>query len=93
MLIVNTVPSSNIYIIVLNVSPFLVLPILCEAYRNKLTWPKYAWILHSYRFSNIPHTFNVECSIQNILEGMFVFQLIQEEINYQSDGYINVDRG
>ena len=47
--VVNTVASSNVYIIVLNISPFLVLPILCEAYRNELTQPKYAWTLHSYR--------------------------------------------
>ena len=90
--VVNTVASSNVYIIVVNVSPFLVLPILCEAYKNKLTWPKYAWILHSYRFSDIPRTSNDECSIHNILEGIFVFQLIQEEINYQSDGRISTDR-
>ena len=91
--IINTVASSNVYIIVLNVSPFLVPTIMCEAYKNELTWPKYAWILHSYRFNDIPHTFSIECSIGicNILEGMFVFQLIQEEISYER--YINIDMG
>ena len=81
--IINTIVSSNVYIIVLNVSPFLVPTIMCEAYKNELTWPKYAWILHSYRFDDIPHTFNIECSIGtcNILEGMFVLQLIQEEMS------------
>ena len=91
--IINTVASSNVYIIVLNVSPFLVPTIMCEAYKNELTWPKYAWILHSYRFDDIPHTFNIECSIGicNILEGMFVFQLIQEEISYER--YYNINMG
>ena len=91
--IINTVASLNVYMTVLNVSPFLILPLLCEAYKNELTWPKYAWILHSYRFNDIPLTFNGKCNISNILEGMFVFQLIQEEINYQSEGYHNADLG
>ena len=91
--IINTVVSSNVYIIVLNVSPFLVPTIVYEAYKHKLTWPKYAWILHSYRFDDIPHTFNIECSISScsILEGIFVFQLIQEEISYER--YVNIDMG
>ena len=83
--VVKTVASANVYIIVINVSPLLVLPILCEAYRNELTWPKYAWILHSYRFKDIPHNFNEKCSIQNVLEGMFTFQLVQEETTNESE--------
>lgn len=94
--IVKTVASYNVYIIVLNVSPFLVLPILCEAYNNKLTWPKYAWILHSYRFNDIPQYFYEKHSIQNVLEGLFIFQLIKEEITFESElnkADINVDGG
>ena len=91
--VINTVASLNVYMIVLNVSPFLILPLLCEAYKNKLTWPKYAWILHSYRFNDIPLKFDGKCNISNILEGMFVFQLIQEEINYQFKGYTSADTG
>ena len=83
--VVKTVASANVYIIVLNVSPLLVLPILCEAYRNELTWPKYAWILHSYRFKDIPHNFNGKCSIQNVLEGMFTFQLVHEGTTNKSE--------
>ena len=86
--VINTVASSNIYIIVLNVSPFIVLPILCEAHRNKLTWPKYAWILHSYRFNDITHNLNVKCNVHNVLEGMFTFQLVQEEVTSELEGMI-----
>ena len=91
--IINTIISSNVYITVLNVSHFLVSTIVYEAYKHELTWPKYAWILHSYRFNDIPHTFNIECSIStcNILEGIFVFQLIQEEISYER--HVNIDMG
>ena len=90
--VMETIASSNVYVIVLNVSPFLVPPILCEAYRNKLTWPKYAWILHSYRFDDIPQDFiNQTC-----LEGLFIFQLIQEELVFESERNetaISADRG
>ena len=93
--VIKTVSSSNVYIIVLNVSPLLVLPILGEAYEYKLTWPKYAWILQSYRFNDIPQNFNKKLSIQNILEGLFMFQLINEEPTFESgrnEEGINVDR-
>ena len=94
--VVKTIASSNVYIIVLNVSPFLVSPILWEAYNNRLTWPKYAWILHSYRFNDIPQTFNERHSIQNVLDGIFIFQLIREGLTIESERYgtdTNVDRG
>ena len=87
--VTKTVAASNVYTILLNISPLLVSPILCEAYENKLIWPKYTWILHSYQFNDIPQdlTQNKDCSIQNkiIMEGLFIFQLIQleEEMTYE----------
>ena len=79
--IIQTVASSNVYVIVLNVSPFLVIPIVREAYKSKLIWPKYAWILHSYQFNDIPQNSNG----QIFLEGIFIFQLIQEESVFESE--------
>ena len=79
--IVKSVAASNVYTILLNVSPFLAVSILCEAYKSDLLWPKYAWILHSYRLNDVSQIINNECAIQStgILEGIFIFQLIQEE--------------
>ena len=87
--VIETIASSNVYVIVLNISPFLVLPMLCEAYKNKLNWPKYAWVLHSYRFDDIPQDFNR----QTFLEGLFIFQLIQEEVMERNEADTSADRG
>ena len=87
--VIKTISSSNAYIIILNVSPFLVLPMFREADKNKLTWPNYAWILHSYQFSDIPGKFKN----QFFLKRMFVFQLIQEELMFKSETDISTDRG
>ena len=38
---------SNAHVILLSVSPSTAVQVLCEAYKRGMTWPKYAWILHS----------------------------------------------
>lgn len=75
---------SNAHVILLSVSPSTALPLLCEAYKRGLTWPKYAWILHSYRLDDLlqSSTSNKGCRAQRILEGVFVFQLTKEGDNF-----------
>ena len=50
---------------------------LCEAYKRGLTWPKYAWILHSYRLDDLLRSSKSDnrCthSVQKILEGALSF--------------------
>ena len=61
---------------------------LCEAYKRGLTWPKYVWIFHSYQLDDLLRlnsTSNEECSVQKILEGIFVFQLTQQRSNFNSE--------
>ena len=71
---------SNAHIILLSVSPSAAIPLLCEAYKRGLTWPKYAWILHSYRLDDLLRgsMSNERCRIHRILEGIFIFQLTKE---------------
>ena len=71
---------SNAHVILLSVSPSAAIPLLCEAYKRGLTWPKYAWILHSYRLEDLLRgsTSNEGCRVQTILEGIFIFQLTKE---------------
>ena len=55
--------------------------VLCEAYKRGLTWPKYAWILHSYRLDDLLQSSTSNegsCRVQRILEGIFIFQLTEE---------------
>ena len=65
----------NIHVILLSVGPSTAVSMLCEAYKRGLTWPKYAWILHSYRLDDLlrSSTSNKGCSVQMILEGVFIF--------------------
>ena len=71
---------SNAHVILLSVSPSAAIPLLCEAYKRGLTWPKYAWILHSYRLDDLLRgSISSEgCRVQTILEGIFIFQLTKE---------------
>ena len=71
---------SNAHVILLSVSPSAAIPLLCEAYKRGLTWPKYAWILHSYRLDDLLQglTSNKGCRVWAILEGIFMFQLAKE---------------
>ena len=71
---------SNTHVILLSVSPSAAIPLLCEAYKRELTWPKYAWILHGYRLDDLLQgsISNEGCRVQTILEGIFIFQLTKE---------------
>ena len=72
---------SNAHVILLSVSPSAAIPLLCEAYKRGLTWPKYAWILHSYRLDDLLRRSlisNERCRMHRILEGIFIFQLTKE---------------
>ena len=79
--IADKIFASNAHVILLSVGPSTATPMLCEAYKRGLTWPKYAWILHSYRLDDLLQSSesNDGCSMQKILEGIFVFQLTKEE--------------
>ena len=85
--IADRVIASNAHVILLSVGPSTAVSILCEASKRGLTWPKYAWILHSYRIDDLMRvsesTFKEECynSLQKTLEGVFVFQLTKERGN------------
>ena len=72
---------SNTHVILLSVSPSAAIPLLCEAYKRGLTWPKYAWILHSYRLDDLLRQSSISsegCRVHRILEGIFIFQLTKE---------------
>ena len=64
--IADKVYESNTHVVLLRVGPTSV-PMLCEAYKRGLTWPNYAWILHSYRFKNLLNDslFNECTGVQN----------------------------
>jgi hypothetical protein len=87
--IIDSIINSNIHVIVLSAGPSTVISFLCEAYKRGLIWPKYAWILHSYRLDDLLRSsmFNKRCmhSVQKILEGVFIFQLTYEGIDFNSE--------
>ena len=85
--IANRVYASNTHIVLLSVGPSTAVPMLCEAYKIGLTWPDYAWMLHSYRFEDLLNSlsYNEECTAQKILEGVFIFQLTEEQNDLDSE--------
>ena len=85
--IADRVFASNVHVILLSVSPSTAIPMLCEAYKSGLKWPKYAWILHSYRLDDLLRRSksNERCSVWKILEGIFIFQLTKEKSNFDSE--------
>ena len=78
--IANRLYESNAHVILLSVGPSTAVPLVCEAYKRGLVWPKYAWILHSYRLEDLLQTFDSKagCTLQKSLEGIFSFQLTNE---------------
>ena len=85
--IADRVFASNVHVIILSVSPSTAIPMLCEAYKSGLTWPKYAWVLHSYRLDDLLQSSesNKGCSVCKILNGIFIFQLTKERSNFNSE--------
>jgi hypothetical protein len=87
--IIDRIINSNLHVIILSASPSTAIAFLCEAYKRGLTWPKYARILHSYRLDDLlrSSTSNKGCmhSVQKILEGVFIFQLTYEGIDFNSE--------
>ena len=85
--IANRVYASNTHVVLLSVGPSTAVPMLCEAYKRGLTWPRYAWMLHSYRFEDLLNSslYNEECTAQKILEGVFIFQLTEEQNDLDSE--------
>ena len=85
--IVEEVLALNAHVVLLSAGPSTAKTVLCAAYKRGLTWPKYAWILHSYRFDNLLRSFksNEGCGNQNILEGVFIFQLTKEDSSFDSE--------
>jgi hypothetical protein len=87
--IIERIFDSNIHVIVLSAGPSTAITFLCEAYKRGLTWPKYAWILHSYRLHDLlqSSTSNKGCmhGVQKILEVVFIFQLTYEGIDFNSE--------
>ena len=83
--IIDRILDFNIHVIVLSASPSTAISFLCEAYKRGLTWPKYAWILHSYRLDDLLQNSisNKGCmhSVQKSFEGVFIFQLTYEGID------------
>lgn len=81
--IAERVFASNVHVILLSVGPSTAVPMLCEAYKRGLTWPKYAWILHGYQLDDLLRlnsTSVEECWVHKILEGIFIFQLTKQII-------------
>ena len=70
--------------------PSIATLILCEAHRSGLTWPQYAWMIHSYRLNDLYEFEGASevCHESKIFEGVIVFQLAQEHNNFQSGGNI-----
>lgn len=89
--IADEIANSNIHVVFLSARPSIATHILCEACRSGLMWPNYTWILHSYRLDDL-REFEIEREIchdsNNILEGVFMFQLAKEQNNFQSDSNI-----
>ena len=85
--IANRVYASNTHVVLLSVGPSTAVPMLCEAYKIGLTWTYYAWMLHSYRFEDLLNSslYNEECTAQKILEGVFIFQLTEEQNDLDSE--------
>ena len=85
--IANRVYTSNTHVVLLSVGPSTAVPMLCEAYKIGLTWPRYAWMLHSYRFKDLLNSslYNEECTAHKILEGVFIFQLTEEQNDLDSE--------
>ena len=89
--IIDRILDFNIHAIVLSVSPSTAISFLCEAYKQRLTWPKYAWILHSYRLDDLLRSSMSDggCmhSVQEILEGALIFKLTHEGISGRFNPY------
>ena len=85
--VINRVFASNVHVILLSARPSIAVSVLCEAYKTGLTWPKYAWILHSYRLDDLlQNSKPIEgCRVWKILEGVFIFQLTKEESNFDTE--------
>ena len=85
--ILHKIVNANIRVILLNADSSVSIQILCEALKQHLTWPKYAWILQSHsNYLNDVTTLkpNEKCTEWNITEGIFTFRLVPEEQDFEA---------
>ena len=85
--IIKKIVNSNVHVIFLSVRPSIALSVLLEAYKRGIKWPNYAWILHSYRLEDL-YKLTIHgkiCNESNILEGVLMFQLTQEDRKLDSN--------
>ena len=75
-LIENKFSKTSVKVVFLGASQPISLHMLCKAYKEGLTWPKYAWILLSFQLNDIDRYFDKECNT-HVFDGVIILELAQ----------------
>lgn len=73
----HSIRESDVTIVVLTMYISQVCNTLCHAYQDKLTWPKYAWIVHGHRFGEALREADSSsyCDMREALEGVLFLNI------------------
>ena len=73
--IITDIVAADARVFFLSMSSHLSSRILCKAYSRELLWPRYAWVLHRFKFENIlPFKNASNCNSNEVLDGTFIIQ-------------------
>lgn len=70
------IAKTSVKFILLAASKSISLRVLCEAHKKGLTWPKYAWIMLSFRLDDESQSFD-KCRIHSVMEGIIILELAE----------------
>ena len=73
----HSIRDSDVTIVVLSMYISQVCSTLCHAYQDKLTWPKYAWIVYGHQFGDVLREADSSsyCDIREALEGVLFLNI------------------
>ena len=91
--VISDVIAADARVLFLSMSSYLSSRMLCQAYSRELLWPRYAWVLHRFKFENVlpfENANNANCNSKDIFGGVFVIQpspRVNNEYNFSNVPY------
>ena len=88
--VINDIISTDTRVVFFSMSSHLSAIVLCQGFSRGLLWPRYAWILHRFRFEDlIPFKNSDNCSSKDFYDGIFVSQssVVKDEYNFSHADY------
>ena len=70
---VQDIVTRSSRVIIVNLNAEKTVQLLCRIHANRLVWPDYAWIFHSYKIEHILSR-QANCTLEEVINGIFMIE-------------------